>query len=252
MNSVPNAVAVVGADQEDWAASQKNVIVEKDDEHYCPNFVLTDLTETTGSDYEQTGFYSPCDFTAKNGTYKRQAYAGCNTVCVPFSFTASDLSETAETYAFVRYDDIGSKAIFKKVTGTIAAGTPCIVKEPRNVVWNVSLTNKKISTSTSSQNDYMMGTFVTTDAYQGKGYSPNSDNEFAPLSKYLHPFRACLILGGESGARGIRLVLENDVTDIDNVEVNTATLKNGKYLEKGKLVIYKNGRKHNANGSTIK
>ena len=252
MKSAPNAVAVAEAELEEWAASQTNVIVKKNNAYYCPNFILTDLTEIAGSGYEKTGFYSPYDFTVKKGSYRRQAYAGYNTICVPFSFTDSDLSGTAKTYAFEHYDDGEGKAIFKRVTGTIAAGTPCIVKESGNVVWNINLANKKISASSSSEDSHMRGTFVTTDAYQGKGYSPNSVNEFSPLSQYLHPFRACLILGSVSGARAIRLVLDDAVTEIDEVEVDSATLKNGKYLEKGKLVIYKNGRKYNANGSTIK
>ena len=252
VKSAPNAVAVAEAELEEWAASQTNVIVKKNNAYYCPNFILTDLTEIAGSGYEKTGFYSPYDFTAKKGSYRRQAYAGYNTICVPFSFTASDLSGTAKTYAFEHYDDGEGKAIFKRVKGTIAAGTPCIVKESGNVVWNINLANKKISASSSSEDSHMRGTFVSTDVYQGKGYSPNSANEFSPLSQYLHPFRACLILGSVSGARAIRLVLDDAVTDIDEVEVDSATPKNGKYLEKGKLVIYKSGRKYNANGSTIK
>ena len=252
VKSAPNAVAVAEAELEEWAASQTNVIVKKNNAYYCPNFILTDLTEIAGSGYEKTGFYSPYDFTVKKGSYRRQAYAGYNTICVPFSFTASDLSGTAKTYAFEHYDDGEGKAIFKRVKGTIAAGTPCIVKESGNVVWNINLANKKISASSSSEDSHMRGTFVSTDVYQGKGYSPNSANEFSPLSQYLHPFRACLILGSVSGARAIRLVLDDAVTDIDEVEVDSATPKNGKYLEKGKLVIYKSGRKYNANGSTIK
>ena len=252
MKSAPNAVAVAEAELEEWAASQTNVIVKKNNAYYCPNFILTDLTEIAGSGYEKTGFYSPYDFTVKKGSYRRQAYAGYNTICVPFSFTASDLSGTAKTYAFEHYDDGEGKAIFKRVKGTIAAGTPCIVKESGNVVWNINLANKKISARSSSEDSHMRGTFVSTDVYQGKGYSPNSVNEFSPLSQYLHPFRACLILGSVSGARAIRLVLDDAVTDIDEVEVDSATPKNGKYLEKGKLIIYKSGRKYNANGSTIK
>ena len=250
--SVPNAVAVVENEQESWAASQKNVVVENSNGRFCPNFVLTDLSQAPGINYEQTGFYTPYEFTVRNGSYWRQAYSGYNTLCVPFSFKASELSETAKLYAFDYCNEGEGKVIFKRVKREVAAGTPCIVKETDNKVWNVNLSGKVITPSDPAVFGQMRGTFVTTDNYQGTGYSPKSDNVFSPLSQYLHPFRACFVISNASDARGIRLVLDEDITGISEIEFDGDDMKDGKYLEDGKMVIYKNGRKYNANGLIMK
>lgn len=250
--NVPNAVAVVENEQESWAASQKNVVVENSNGRFCPNFVLTDLSQAPGINYEQTGFYTPYNFTVRNGSYIRQAYAGYNTICVPFSFKASELSGNAKLYAFDSCNESEGKVIFKRVKREVAAGTPCIVKENDNKTWNVSLAGKAITSSDPSAFGHMRGTYVTTDTYQGIGYSPNSNNEFAPLSQYLHPFRACFVISNESRARNIRIILDDDITDIGEISINEDAIKDGKYLEHGKMVIYKNGRKYNANGLIMK
>ena len=54
-------------------------------------------------------------------------------------------------------------------------------------------------------------------------------------------------------ARGIRMVFPGDViTGVANVEVSEAAQKEGKFIENGKLVIYKNGKKFNAAGQIVK
>ena len=55
------------------------------------------------------------------------------------------------------------------------------------------------------------------------------------------------------GARSLRISL-GDITEVENVEAApVATVKkNGAYLENGKIAIYKNGMKFNANGQLIK
>lgn len=251
--SVPNAVAFVEYEQEPWAKSQTNVAVEGGNGYYCPNFILTDFSQHAGTDYEKTGFYTPYAFTVNNGTYKRQAYSGYNTIYVPFSFNASELSATARLYAFDRYDENGNKAIFKRVKQTVEPGTPCIVKEPGDIVWDVDLTGKTISASDPREFGYMRGTYVTTDTYQGNGYSPNYDNEFAPLSQYLHPFRACFVTDSATRAAGTRIALDDDITDINEIKAGEQLRQNdGKHLENGRMVIYKNGRKYNINGAIMK
>ena len=69
----------------------------------------------------------------------------------------------------------------------------------------------------------MRGTYVTTDAYKDKGYSPrSSDGIFAPLTQYLHPFRACFSVSdlNNAGARGSLSAVfldEDGVTAIDSI-----------------------------------
>ncbi len=251
--SCPNAVAVVAKEQAAWAEGQTNVVVMDGNAYSCPNLVLADLSTYDG-DYEETGFYFPYDFTATKGEYSRQAYAGYNTICLPFSIKASELSSTAKVFAFESVNQAESTVRFQRVKGDIPAGAPCIVKEGQDVVWNINLANKKISAITPPRRTTMAGTFVTTEAYQNIGYSPSSNNEFSPLSQYLHPFRACFIMNNTMQARGMKIVLDDEITGITEIENGQSddALKDGKYFENGRMIIYKNGMKYNVNGTQIK
>ena len=65
----------------------------------------------------------------------------------------------------------------------------------------------------------MRGTFVSTEDYQGIGYSPRAkDNVFAPLARYLHPFRACFIIDAPSAPAELRISLSDDTTDIQDLQ----------------------------------
>jgi len=228
----PNAIGVVSSKDANWAKSQKNVLVEYINDsktsYTCPYFELTDLTYgyNVATEVAKTGFYTPVSFKVTKGSYKRLAYAGYNTLCLPFSFKASELSSSAKVFTFDSYDADKTKVVFKSVSGTIAAGTPCIVKEKTNVVWNVNLAGKTIEAALPLEESHMRGTYVTTDHYQGKGYSPRrSDNKFAPLTQYLHPFRACFSVSdlNNVGARGSLSAVfldEDGATVID--EINAA------------------------------
>lgn len=64
--------------------------------------------------------------------------------------------------------------------------------------------------------------------------------------------KAYLNATASNGARSMRIVF-SDITGVDNVEAAAeATLKDGKYLENGKIVIVKNGQKFNAAGQQVK
>lgn len=245
--STPNALAVVESAQAEWASQHQNVLTTNADGSYsCADFLLTDLSQGFGSNTSEaakTGFFTPVSFKVTTGDYKRQAYAGYNTLCLPFSFKASDLSSSARVFIFDTYDAEGSKVIFKAVSGPIAAGTPCIVKENADIVWTVSLAGKTIEAAQPSEDSHMRGTYVTTDAWQGKGYSPrSSDGKFAPLTQYLHPFRACFSLEElDAAARGSLSAVfmdEDGVTAIDTLSAadNAADAPKSIYTLSGQRV----------------
>lgn len=63
----------------------------------------------------------------------------------------------------------------------------------------------------------------------------------------------CYLTTGDSGSARAAFFFRGDITGVDNVEAATeATLKDGKYLENGKIVIVKNGVKYNAAGAQVK
>lgn len=62
----------------------------------------------------------------------------------------------------------------------------------------------------------------------------------------------CYLTDGENQGRAA-FFFRGDITGVDNVEAAAeATLKDGKYLENGKIVIVKNGVKYNAAGAQVK
>ena len=239
LNSMPNAIAIADESHQNWARRHSNVLTTNaDGSHSCADFLLTDLSQgfSSASEAAKTGFYTPVSFKVTKGTYKRQAYAGYNTVCLPFSFKASDLSSSAKVFTFDAYDAEGSKVVFKAVGGIVAAGTPCIVKEKADVVWTVNLSGKNIEASLPSEESHMCGTYVTTDAYQGKGYSPrSSDGNFAPLTQYLHPFRACILLeelnnANTRGSLSVVFMDEDGVTVIDEINATSSAVDTPKSI----------------------
>lgn len=53
-------------------------------------------------------------------------------------------------------------------------------------------------------------------------------------------------------ARSMRIAFAGDITGVANVEAAEAAVKDGKFIENGKLVIVKNGKKFNAAGAQVK
>ena len=125
-----------------------------------------------------------------------------------------------------------------------------------NVAWHQDLSGTTITTlSPSMQDSHVRGTFVTTDAYQGVGYNPRTnDNIFAPLERDLHPFRACFLIDEPAAAQQLRVRLVEDADGVrsmsdvrctmDNEGLYTldgkrlaAPLKGQPFIKNGKIVI---------------
>lgn len=227
LEATPNAIAVVSSELATWAGRTKNVLVKytagSQDVYECPHFELTDLKE----------FYTPVEFKAITGSYNRQPNAAdvstieYNSVCLPFAFSASELSETATILTFAYYDNVNT-AYFNKVTN-ISAGNPCIIQETETSWKKIDLAGKTIVASPNMDGN-MRGTFVTTNAYgkdsEGKTeyYSVGADNKFSPLADVLKPFRSCLWLHndgsigqGSASAKAIRIIEDGEVTGIESV-----------------------------------
>lgn len=80
--------------------------------------------------------------------------------------------------------------------------------------------------------------------------------QFNPVSEgSIAAGKAFLKIDGEgtSSARALKVVFAGDVTGISEAAATTeAAQKEGKFVENGKLVIFKNGKKYNANGQLVK
>mgnify|MGYP007069944277 FL=1 len=111
-------------------------------------------------------------------------------------------------YAYSGFDREKHDVLFTSQSAT-EAGHVCFVTSETTVEWQTNLTGLTITTQPPATVDvHTRGTFVSTDAYQGIGYNPrNSDNVFAPLESYLHPFRACFLFDEEPAAQQLRVRL---------------------------------------------
>ena len=69
----------------------------------------------------------------------------------------------------------------------------------------------------------------------------------------INPYRAYIQLSeGGGSARALSFVVDGKITGVDNVKAASETeVKDGKYLENGKIVIVKNGKKFNAAGAKL-
>ena len=266
-NECPNAIAI---GESDFANAEgiTNVLIETvtgggRKVYDCPNFVLTDLSE----------FYSPCDFYAAKGSYKRTAnsFSGkdkCfNSVCVPFELEAADLSSTAEIFLYSTLDQAaGTVGFILAQDQKIPAGTPCIIYENAGTEWTVNFTGRNVAATPNNAGN-MKGTFLKTSDYkydEASGekvyFSVNAENKFQYLENELHPFRSCLYIHtdndidvqkayaialnrGTTGVDGIEAVpTENaDIYTLGGMKVGTNfdKLPKGIYIQNGKKVVKK-------------
>ena len=219
----PNAVGVTGSRYKAWAYMMPNALFQDATApggYTCPYFQLTDLSYgyATTEAAPLTGFTPSVPFSIIKGEYKRKLAEGYNSVCLPFAIKAEDLPESIKMYAYSYFDSEGSDAIFTQQAST-EAGQACFLRCKYNVEWQTDLSGRTIATLQASvSDDNMRGTFVSTEDYQGIGYSPRAkDNVFAPLAQHLHPFRACFIIDTPSAPAEVRICLSDDATGLSDV-----------------------------------
>lgn len=260
LEDYPNAIGIVDYENETLVdKADKNLVVEYPVGHNsyfeCVNFELTDKVD----------FYTPVDFVAVNGSYTREpntksvSGAFYNSVCLPFAFSGSDLSSTAQILTFSFYEEKdGDRNIYFNQKTTIPAANPCIVYDEADT-WNkIEFDNTPIY-ATPDNSGNMQGTFVKTNAYAGTHYSVNVQNKFAKLQDTLTAFRSCLSLDPgviipESEEAKMNIIIIDEAAGIESVkaEANNSnvyynlqgmrmanTVKGGIYINNGKKIIIK-------------
>lgn len=129
----------------------------------------------------------------------------------------------------------------------------------------IPVTTDAVSAAAVTENDLVAGTganVATTDGdytnmilnngSDGIGFYFANGQTVATNRAYLH-IATTLAPDAVVTARGMRLVFAGDVTGINEAAATAeAAQKEGKFIENGKLVIVKNGKKFNANGTEIK
>ncbi len=149
---------------------------------------------------------------------------------------------------------------------SIVAGKPYIVK-PTETVTSFSATGvtlKKDLANTEVGDVTMKGTYEYIDAIDHNSqtsYVVGLKNGATSLYKVnsavsLKPFRAYFTVSGNNPGARVAIRFDDDTTGINVLEEENANentgMKDGKYLENGRIIIVKNGVKYSTNGQIAK
>lgn len=231
-------------------SNTKNVIVSG----ICDNLELSD------GNYP---FNAPADFTATEASYGRSFTVGqASTICLPFALTAEEAHTAGTFYTLTGYE--GSTLTFTEIgaeEGT-AAYTPYLFKAASATPFSTGYSSKAVaatpanlSVSVAEGAAVMTGT-MAHQSVNGK-YGWNSTNGVFSLATSnavtIDPFRAYITVSGGGSSRMTAIFVENSATGINEVsEAQNFQHVDGKVLENGRIVIFKNGMKYNAAGQQIK
>lgn len=259
-----NLNALFVANDDDELTNTNNVIVSGT----CDNLVLTD---------GNFPFKAYDSFTATNASYDRSIKAGArSTLCLPFALTAEEAAAAGKFYELSGVNAAGTELTFTEVTASgttaykpyifeaTADGTPFSTYSSKSIA---ATPNSLAFTGTTVEGYTLTGVLtgssdVAAD-HAGKtvyGWSANSEQEgtFVRVGTgvSINPFRAYVVYDGGSGSSSARMAVRFDGDDITgiNERSESQSIWNaiGKYVENGKIVIFKNGMKFNANGQQIK
>ena len=234
----------------------------KDATEFDPAVTITttaDGTEVTGEiTYDANNPYLIIGFSSKLYTQKITWTPSVESVTLTTSanmagwrafYDASNgYTLDANTKAYIA-TDVNDGVVKMKPINDVPSGTPVILKTTS------SADNYKMTLTKASLEPYEdLGNLLswTTDAVDSKyrlGYGDEGVG-FYPYSGT--PSSGAVILNVPSNqARSLRIVFGGEITDINEVKTEVKAAKEGKFIENGKLVIFKNGKKFNAAGAKL-
>ena len=238
----------------------KNVIVNGT----CASLELTDGNYPFGA---------PVDFTATSASYNRTFKAGTrSTVCLPFALTAAEAAASGTFYELSGTNLEGTELSFEAVSGGTTAYKPYIFEANADGTPFSTYSSKSIGTTPATCTGETVEGYTLTGVLAGSsdvaadndgktvyGWSGNSGQEgtFVKVGTgvSINPFRAYVVYdgGGSTPARMAARFVGGFVTGVKEVsEAQNFLNPDGKFVENGKIVIFKNGVKYNAAGAQIK
>ena len=153
----------------------------------------------------------------------------------------------------------GTTVYFTEFDQTVPANTGILLEGPANETVGILVA---ASGTDVASNEFRVNetgeTFAAEPGYTYYALIKNSDpltfGTFAPASVAMPSNKAYLMVaGGGNSARSMRTVFGSSITGLNETKsALDTTVKNGAYLEKGRIVIYKAGNKFNATGAQIK
>lgn len=185
------------------------------------------------------------------------------------TLTANKWATAVYPFAVSGVDNIAVLDSYNSSTGELVFSTTAGVSTANEPFFMMSTTDKSEITLSdvevaapvanpvvTESEASLKGAYTATDITNAEKNYVLSNNEIFSVGAAgatINPYRAYIQLSEAGAARAIRFVVDGQITGVDNVEAATeATLKDGKYLENGKVVIVKNGKKFNATGAQVK
>lgn len=209
---------------------------------------------------EVTGYSAETDVDNMNVSVLKSMTANVwNTFVVPFDMAIPSGWTVMEP---TKFED---GTLTFGTASSIVAGKPYIVK-PESAVTSFSATNvtlKKDLVNTEVGDVTMTGTYEKIEAIDystQNSYIIGIKDGKSSLYKVnstvsLKPFRAYFTVSGNNPAR-VAIRFDDDTTGINVLEEENANentgMKDGKYLENGRIIIVKNGVKYSTNGQIAK
>lgn len=224
------------------------------------NFVVTDFSITKAAS-QVLEFADGSVPTYAPGTYP--------SVKITRSLTANKWATAVYPFAVSGVDNIAVLDSYNSTTGELSfnsavastANEPFFMMSKTDkseiTLSNVAVAAASASPVTESEASLIGAYAVTNITNAEKNYVLSNNQIFSvgDAGATINPYRAYIQLaeGGSGSARALRFVVDGQITGVDNIAADTeATLKDGKYLENGKIVIVKNGVKYNAAGQQVK
>ena len=207
----------------------------------------------------QRSVYTDIDLRIATATAKMQVsgIAKMGTFCAPF-----DVEIPSGVKAYTLSEGTNESWVhMNEVEGPkIAAGTPVLLTSDEKVDTEVE---GQVSVLAPDNSGLLQGAFVQTDVPNNDGnyllqyqdgecafYLVNSDGKQIGANRcYLHIEKsgetlARIAIGGEDGPTGIN--------EIEAIGAEAKTMKDGKYLVKGRIVLVKSGNVFDVNGQLLK
>ena len=189
------------------------------------------------------------------------------TVKITRSLTANRWATAVYPFAVSDVDNIAVLDSYDKATGTIGfttateseANVPFLMRSTAGTT-EISLSDVEVAATVANpvatkSEASLKGAYTTTNITNAEKNYVLSNNEIFSVGTAgatINPYRAYIQLSGAGAARAIRFVVDGQITGVDNVKAASETeVKDGKYLENGKIVIVKNGVKYNAAGAKL-
>ena len=189
------------------------------------------------------------------------------TVKITRALTADKWATAIYPFAVSGVDNIAVLNSYDKATGKLVftSAAASTANEPFFMMSTsdkseITLSNVEVAAASASpataDEASLIGAYTSTDITNAEKNYVLSDNKIYSVGDAgatINPYRAYIQISQDALARDISFVVDGQVvTGIGEIEASESTLvKDGKYLEKGNIVIYKYGKKVSATGARL-